>query len=320
MQAMKLNQHTQALVEWATTNSEPLRLRAERIEGGGQRIDFGCGVRGGIEAGLLLSRICLANLAHVALAPSDSQLGPYPILQVHTDAPSMACMGSQYAGWKISQGDFFAMGSGPMRAKRGREGVLEALSIQDASPCAIGVLECESLPGREIFESVAAECRVHPSEVTLCVAPTQSIAGVMQVVARSIETAMHKLFELGFGLDQIVSGVGTAPIPPVAKDFVQGIGRTNDAILYGGHVTLWLDGEDECLVELGPKIPSKASSDYGHPFAVTFKQYGYDFYKVDPGLFAPAMITLVNLRSGRSYQFGQFNASVLRDSFGTAQA
>ena len=36
------------------------------------------------------------------------------------------------------------------------------------------------------------------------------------MVARSVETALHKLHELKFDLNQIVSAFGTAPLPPVA--------------------------------------------------------------------------------------------------------
>ena len=69
----------------------------------------------------------------------------------------------------------------------------------------------------------------------------------MQVVARSVETALHKLHEIGYDLHNVVSGFGAAPLPPVAADDLVGIGRTNDAILYGGEVTLWVKDDDRRL-------------------------------------------------------------------------
>jgi methenyltetrahydromethanopterin cyclohydrolase len=315
-----LNRTTLPLLAAAKDHAESLRIASHPVEGGGTVLDFGCSTRGGIAAGLLLAKICMANRAEVSLAPSDPQRTFHPLLSVSTDAPSLACMASQYAGWKISHGDFFAMGSGPMRAKRGKEAVLEALAIEDRSENAIGVLECDALPGPDVVASVATACGVAPSEVTLCVAPTTSLAGVLQVVARSIETSLHKLFELGFPLEQILSGHGTAPVPPISKDAVSGIGRTNDAILYGGHVTLWVDAEESLIREIAPQVPSCASSDYGKPFAETFKHYGYDFYKVDPGLFAPGMLTMINVRSGKSLRVGRFHLEVLQQSFGESTA
>jgi methenyltetrahydromethanopterin cyclohydrolase len=135
------------------------------------------------------------------------------------------------------------------------------------------------------------------------------------VVARSLETALHKLHELKFDLKQIVSGFGAAPLPPVAKDELSAIGRTNDAILYGGRVTIWVIAEDDQLVEIGPKVPASASPDYGAPFGSIFERAGGDFYKIDPMLFSPAEIVLCNLKTGRSFAFGRVRGDVLYQSF-----
>jgi methenyltetrahydromethanopterin cyclohydrolase len=114
---------------------------------------------------------------------------------------------------------------------------------------------------------------------------------------------------------QVESGFGVAPLPPVASDDLAGIGRTNDAVLYGGEATLWVRSEDALLEELGPKIPSSSSPDHGQPFAQVFEKYDHDFYKIDPLLFSPAQITLVNLETGRSFRFGELCPDVIRQSF-----
>jgi methenyltetrahydromethanopterin cyclohydrolase len=319
---MSLNSSANQLIDrQVMPNLSKLRIEKSRIDESsesstGRILDFGCNVPGGLEAGLLLARICMADLARIQIVPADLSIWQGPMLQVTTDDPTAACMAAQYAGWKVAKGKFFAMGSGPMRSKRKREEVLEHLGVQDDSPCAVGVLECDQIPSQEIIEMIANECGVGVEQTTLCVAPTRSLAGVIQVVARSIETAMHKLHELEFDLQQVVSAHGCAPIPPMAKDFAEGIGRTNDAILYGGQVTLWVDSTDEIIEAIGAKVPSLASKDFGKPFARTFREYQYDFYKVDPGLFAPAMVTFVNLRSGRSYRYGKLFPEILKDSFG----
>ncbi|MEQ1825030.1 MAG: methenyltetrahydromethanopterin cyclohydrolase [Pirellula sp.] len=312
----QLNQQAFEMCSTAADNSHALRIVGHRTALGSHILDFGVAVPGGIEAGIVLAGVCMSRRAEIAVHPANYSVGPWPQIQVATDDPVHACMASQYAGWPVQCGKFFAMGSGPMRAKRGKEHVLTHLGISDSSSCAVGVLECDRLPDEAVCQLIATECGLDPSKLFLCVAPTRSIAGTIQVVARSIETSMHKLFELGFDLRSVVSGHGTAPMPPPAIDFAQGIGRTNDAILYGGHVTLWIDTEDETVQTIGPKIPSIASRDYGSPFAKTFKQYDYDFYKVDPGLFSPAMITIINLKSGRSFRFGSLRPDILAQSFG----
>ena len=312
----QLNDGAFRLYQETLANAESWRVQRHKLANEANVVDFGVNTPGGIRAGLMLASICMSGRAEITLHPADATIGPWSQIQVATDDPVHACMASQYAGWPVKKDKFFAMGSGPMRIKRGKEHVLKSLNISDASPYAVGVLECDSLPDESIAELIAQECGVETENTVICVAPTRSIAGTIQVVARSVETSMHKLFELGFDLSSIVSGYGTAPLPPPALDFVQGIGRTNDAILYGGHVTLWVNAQDDQIRAIGPKVPSLASRDYGIPFAKTFKKYDYDFYKVDPGLFSPAMLTIVNLKSGHSYRYGSLRADLVSESFG----
>jgi methenyltetrahydromethanopterin cyclohydrolase len=153
------------------------------------------------------------------------------------------------------------------------------------------------------------------TSLRLAIAPTTSIAGTAQIVARSLETALHKLSELKFELGEILSGSGVAPLPPPATTTVQGIGRTNDAILYGGCVTLWVDSDPAQVAEIGPRIPSSTSTDYGRPFAETFQSANFDFYKIDPHLFSPAQISFINLRDGTKQTFGSLAPEILERSF-----
>ena len=104
-------------------------------------------------------------------------------------------------------------------------------------------------------------------------------------------------------------------MPPVAADDLTGIGRTNDAVLYGGEVTLWVRADDAQLREIGPGIPSCSSPDHGQPFGRIFEQYNRDFYRIDPLLFSPALVTLINLNSGRTHRFGQLCPEVIQQSF-----
>jgi methenyltetrahydromethanopterin cyclohydrolase len=312
----RLNEQALGICRTAMGHTDAWKIASHTLPNGAKVLDFGVQVVGGILAGQNLARICLADRAKVTVHPADQSLGPWPQIQVYTEDPVQACMASQYAGWPVKHERFFAMGSGPMRAKRGREPVLESLSVKDDSTVAVGVLECDSLPSEDVARVVAQECGVAESDVYLCVAPTRSLAGNVQVVARSVETSLHKLFELGFPLNAVVGGHGAAPLPPPAIDFVEGIGRTNDAILYGGHVTLWVTAEDSQIEAIGPQVPSNHSKDYGKPFAETFKSYDCDFYKVDPGLFSPAMVTIINLKSGRSWRWGRLAPDILKRSFG----
>ncbi len=313
--AAGLNQSALVICQHAQTQAHGLSIDYHRLPCGAHLLDFGVHARGGLAAGVELARVALAGRADVALVTGDRTISAGPWVQVSSNQPIEACMFSQYAGWPVQHGKFFAMGSGPMRVRRGREEVLSHLAAHDPQALAIGTLECDKLPDCSIAEMMATQCDVLPAELWLAIAPTRSIAGCVQVVARSVETSLHKLHALGFDLSQVRSGYGTAPVPPPTPNFVLGIGRTNDAILYAGMVTLWVEGDDEQIEAIGSKVPSNSSADYGLPFAEIFKRYDNDFYKVDPGLFSPAVVTLINLSTGRSWTFGDLRPDVIAKSF-----
>jgi methenyltetrahydromethanopterin cyclohydrolase len=289
---------------------------ARREIAGGTCLDFGIETPGSLAAGRLLAEICLGGHGRVELVPPSAGLPGEFTIVVESLQPIAACMASQYAGWQITGEKYFAMGSGPMRAAAAREPLFEKVECKEHPSGAIGVLETRKFPTDAVWRDVASKCGVPPEQLTLLVAPTASIAGNLQIVARSLETALHKMLELGFDPAAVRSGRGAAPLPPVAKDDLTAIGRTNDAVLYGASVTVWVAGDDEYLEEFVQKIPSCASSDYGVPFAEIFARYNHDFYKIDPHLFSPAEITLVNVHTNSRFPAGALAPDVLRQSFG----
>ena len=316
-----LNKRAFERTQQIARNAEELAVRLVDDGVGPVILDFGVSVTGGLAAGVALAGVCLADLATVELVPGQPEVWLGPAVAVRTDHPIEACLAAQYAGWRISGDNFFAMASGPMRGLAGKEdlfrvlGYPESRGYRTSEDVAVGILESTILPPDEVARQIAADCNVDVRSLTLLVAPTASIAGHIQVVARSIETALHKLHELGFDLQRVVSGFGTAPLPPIANDDLQGIGRTNDAVLYGGQVTLWVRGDDESLEEVVDRVPSCASPDFGRPFGEVFASYDHDFYQIDPHLFSPAVIQFVNLDTGHCWQSGHVRPDVLRESF-----
>ena len=316
MSSMPLNERALRLADHIAATAAALRVAVSTTPSGTRLIDCGIAVPGGLQAGLAMARVCLAGQAEVTLTPGQFDDLPCPFVQVFSDHPVLACMASQYAGWQVSVGKFFAMGSGPMRAAYGKEDLFEQIPGREQASAAVGVLETHKLPGDEVTAYLAERLNLPPNKLTLLAAPAASQSGNIQVVARSLETALHKLYELQFDLGQVVSGFGTAPLPPVATDFLGAIGRTNDAILYGGQVVLWVQADDEQLAAIGPQVPSSDSPDHGAPFAEIFERYERDFYRIDPLLFSPARIVFQNLRTGKSHAFGRIEREVLRRSFG----
>jgi len=310
-----LNERAHRLADYLASNAFNYRVAVHFLHSGLRLIDCGIQASGGLQAGISMAKICLAGLAEVSLVAGEVRGAACPLVQVVSDHPVTACMASQYAGWEIKVGKFFAMGSGPMRAAYGQEKIFDEISGREQAPMAVGVLESRKMPTDEVASLLSERLNLAPDKITLLVAPAFSIAGGLQVVARSLETALHKLHELKFDLKQIESGFGSAPLPPPAKDELLAIGRTNDAILYGGRAVIWVRAEDDQIAEIGPKVPSSSSSDHGAPFAEIFARYGQDFYKIDPLLFSPAEVVFCNLKSGRMFSFGRTEPQILERSF-----
>lgn len=314
---LELNANAQQFAEFLLDQAQTLRIAAGNCpETNATLIDCGINVPGGLEAGRGLAEICMSTLGDIRLVPARPEFGGAAV-QVQTDQPIAACLASQYAGWKLAEGKYFAMGSGPMRLAAAREPLFEKMKWQrEETEEAVGILETRELPPPALIARIAAECHVDPENVTLLLAPTASLASGVQIVARSVETALHKLLELEFDLTRVVSGYGVAPLPPPGKNDLVSIGRTNDAILYGGEVTLYVDCADDLIVEIGPRVPSCASDDFGRPFQEIFEHYQGDFYQIDPHLFSPAAVTFCNLKSGKTFRYGEVKPELIRKSWG----
>ncbi len=312
---ISLNRRSLWVVESLLAHDEERRVVVHSIDGGGRYIDCGIEAQGGLITGIDLARICLGDAAQVALAPGEVAGHAATLIQVVTDHPVLACLAGQYAGWALNDGKFFAMGSGPMRAAAGVEAIYDVIGHREEASAVVGVLETRKPPTPVIVAKIASACRVETANVTLLVAPTASLAGAVQIVARSVETALHKLTELKFDLTRIISAHGTAPLPPIASNDLAAIGRTNDAILYGARVILAVTGDDQSLESIGSQVPSSSSRDYGEPFASIFARYNNDFYAVDPHLFSPAEVVFHNIETGKMHNFGEVNSEVLARSF-----
>src|SRR3989442_339013 len=204
-----------------TLASEAARLGVgvSRLAHGARLIDAGVRVTGSIEAGRLYAECCLGGLGRVGV--EAARLGRATILEarVAVDQPLVACMASQYAGWRIQVGTFFAMGSGPARSLAAAEPLFEKYPLRSRSETTVLLLETGVLPGADVAEVI------------------------------------------------------------------------------------------DCL-------PSSSSKDHGRLFHDLFREYGGDFYKIDPMLFSPAQVSVLNVSTGRVFSNGSTDEVMLKKSFG----
>jgi methenyltetrahydromethanopterin cyclohydrolase len=312
---LRMNERAWALADRCVEYAAEWRLATHTLPGGSRVIDAGVNVPGGFAAGRALAELCMGGLGHVEYAALTIGGETWPGLQVWTDHPAESCMASQYAGWAIDPPGFFAMGSGPLRAKAHVERELfgKLGYVEDATRGVL-VLEARALPTDEVAAWVADKSGVDRRGLTFAVAPTASLAGGVQIAARVLETGLHKMDTIGFDVTRVVSAIGTAPLPPTARSDIRAIGRTNDCILYGGQARYVVRAADDELADLAARLPACASADYGTPFYDIFKRYDSDFYKIDPMLFSPAEVWLTSATSGRTFHGGRLAPDVLRAS------
>jgi len=255
--------------------------------------------------------------AHIDLKSYDAL--DLPSITVCTDQPAIAALGSQFAGWRIKESDgSIAIGSGPARALALKpKEIYEEIGYKDFSEKAVLTLESNVLPSDMLIEKVTGACNVKAENLIVVVAPTASIVGLTQVAGRIVEVGIHKLRTLGLSPKVIRYACGYAPIPPMCREFEVAMARTNDAILYGGTVYYTVEYDDEeALQKILQQAPSSASKDYGKPFLQIFREADRDFYKIDHNLFAPALLIINNVKTGKTFKAGEINAEILKESLG----
>lgn len=309
---ISVNDSAAALMDEMIEKKEVLSIDSFTLENGTKVVDAGVKISGGAEAGKYFTKVCLGGLGEINFAQEDRML-----IHVCVDHASTTCMASQYAEWSIDVGDFSAMGSGPARALSQVEDLYSDLDYHDEPDSAVLVLETRSHPDEEVAEYIADKCDVKPEDLYLSVRPTASIVGGVQISGRVVETGIHKLYELDFDIESIVTGIGSAPVSPVASNDLESMGQTNDCVLYGSRTIYFAEGvDDEEVEEIIEEVPSSASENYGKPFLELFEGYDYDFFKIDPNLFSPVQITINNIETGSVFRVGEVNEKLLEKSLG----
>ncbi|MBZ9810524.1 methenyltetrahydromethanopterin cyclohydrolase [Mesorhizobium sp. BR1-1-9] len=311
-----LNDNAQRIADGMISDAERLRIAASKGTLGELLIDVGAKALGSVEAGLRMAEAAMGGLGSVSVFMDRTERKWPFTVEVRSSQPVLACLGSQYAGWNLSAQDYFAMGSGPARALARVEPLFDALSYRDTASSAVLILETAKPPPPAIVEKVSKATGLATDKLTFIYAPTQSLAGSLQIVARALEVAMHKANDLKFPLENVVDGIGAAPIPAPHPDFLTAMGRTNDAIIYGGSVQLFVKGSAKEASNLAEKLPSRASRDYGQPFAEIFKRFKGDFYAIDPLLFSPAEVIVTAIETGDTFRAGRRDPKMLERSLG----
>jgi methenyltetrahydromethanopterin cyclohydrolase len=318
---VSVNLEAKKTVDLMIANAEEYNLAVQKLKNGSTIIDAGVNVNGSFKGGELYTKVCLGGVADVGISiPGDlSENLALPSVKIKTDSPAISTLGSQKAGWSVSVGDFFALGSGPARALALKPAeTYEKIEYQDEADLAILTLEADTIPGADVTDAIASECQVSPENVYILVAPTSSLVGSIQISGRVVENGTYKMLEaLQFDVNKVKFAAGIAPIAPVDPDGLKAMGKTNDAVLFGGRTYYYIESEEgDDIKSVAEKLPSSAADGYGKPFYEIFKEANFDFYQIDKGMFAPAEVFINDLRTGEIFREGYVNNALLMKSFG----
>jgi methenyltetrahydromethanopterin cyclohydrolase len=324
---MNLNLSALSLVNRLCNEAVKYGVTVEKTTSGATIVDAGVKAKGGFLAGRLVTEICLGGYGQAKILPAQYGDVVLPSIYVQTDYPAIATLASQFAGWRIKVNKYSAIGSGPARALSLKPKELyEELMYNEESDVAVLVLETNKKPPEEVIQKISKQCNVSPDNVFLVLVSTSSLAGSTQVSGRIVETGLHKLEKVGLDPKVVQYAWGYAPIIPLHPRFDEAMGRTNDAILYGGTAYFIVDYENddelEKLVRLAPSSSSrmiqeaKELAKKSPRFLDIFKEAGFDFYEIDPNIFAPAIVVVNNMRTGKIFRAGTLDVDTLKGSFG----
>ena len=324
---INLNISALGLVKKLCSQADRYAVSVEETESGATLIDAGIKAEGGFLAGEIITEICLGGYGTAKLLPIQYGDVVLPSIFVQTDHPTLSTLASQFAGWQIKIDDFSAIASGPARALALKpKDLFEKIMYKEESEVAVLVLETEKKPSEAVIQQIATKCKVIPKNLFLVLFSTTSLTGSTQVSGRIVETGLFKLMKLGLDPLLVRHAWGYAPIVPLHPSSDEAMGRTNDAVLYGGVANYIVSHEDdeklENLVKLAPSSASKMLqearklAEKNPRFLDIFKEAGFDFYKIDPDIFAPAVVVVNNLRTGKTFRAGNLDIEVLKGSLG----
>jgi len=327
MPKISLNKSALNLVNKLCDESDKYLVNVEKSDSGATLIDAGIEAEGGFLAGEMVTEICLAGYGTANVIPIQYGNVILPSALIKTDYPALATLASQFAGWQVKGDGFSAIASGPARALALKpKDLYEKLQFKEESDSAVLVLETQKKPSEAIIQMVADKCRVSTKSLYLVMFSTTSLAGAIQVSGRIVETGLHKLERLGLDPLVVKHAWGYAPIVPIHPDSGEAMGRTNDAILYGGVTSYTVSYEDEeKLQSIVKQAPSSASAmlqearrlaNKNPRFLDIFKEAGFDFYKIDTNIFAPAIVSINNTKTGKTFTAGNIDADVIKGSLG----
>ncbi|MBI4316672.1 MAG: methenyltetrahydromethanopterin cyclohydrolase, partial [Chloroflexi bacterium] len=232
------------MIKDAIARAEALSIRVSQSACGATLVDMGLDCVGSWEAGRIFVEAGLGGLGKATFGAFPLGEVVLPSINVWVDDPVIATVASQAGDWKLGEGEFAAIGSGPARAIAHQDQWSTRANYTDRAEAVVVQLQTTRVPDDALCRRVAEACNVKPENVYVVFAPTGCLVGAIQVASRTVEQVMVKLLVHGFDIHTVRTGFGVAPVAPVARDEGEAMGRVNDCLIYGGTTMLYADTDD----------------------------------------------------------------------------
>ncbi len=313
---LSVNAEAMKIVRKILESPEALGVEVSRLPCGSTLIDMGQRARGSWQAGRYFTLVTVGGLGDLSF--ESFQLGAARLLAVRlmVDRPLEACMGCQVAGWRLVDEPDAPILAGPARTLNNPPDYHVRLSgYRDHAHEGVVTVQMSRPVTDDMALVMAKACDLAQENLFIMASRHACLVSTIQVPARGIETAMHRLALEGFDLGRIQQAFCTGPIPPLVDDELSSMGRINDALYYGGEVSLYVDAADEILEPLVPTVVSEVSPLARRSFAELYRDAGYDFHAIPLDAHTPAVLHMTNVKSGRTFSAGRFDYEVLQRSF-----
>ena len=251
----------------------------------------------------------MGGLGAISFAPLVLGGRWLPGLTVVTDHPALACLGSQYAGWRLDRDGYFAMASGPGRALIRAEELYDDLDVDERAEQAVLCLETRDAPPDELAAYVAERAGVGAGRPD---APLRA----------DREPGRRRPDRRARGRDRAAQAARARVRRPPRGERRSAAARCRRSAARtrrrsGARTTPSSTAARSSSPWTRPTTSSepRAAAALRRPRATTAsrsarssRRADWDFYEIDPLLFSPAEVRLVSAASGRSFHAGGVDA------------
>ena len=318
---VSINKRAMEIVRTIIKEKEALNIGVFTLKNGSTVIDMGVNYTGGYQAAKHLVEITLGGLGYLQYGNFDLDGLELPQVEIYVDSPVIACLSSQLSGWTLPElktDNIVPLISGPIRTIVKEDSFAKAFPYEDKSDEVVVALQGGLIPDVKLTDYLASKSGVDPDKVYVLTAATGSLAGMVNVVARTLETSLWRLHDLGFNPEKVISAWGKAPIPPISKDEYTSMIRSNTYVYYGGTVGLTVDCDDKEITDILTKVvlSKETTEQYGMPFGKLLEEANGNIFEMTKFVHSVAKVIFYNIRSGNTFRCGTTDLEVLKECLG----